>query len=61
MILIQKRVHYYMKVTHYFWRLGTFDLTYDHDKMKKLPDEGFFKSKSRNANNWECFYENLVE
>ena len=44
-ILIQKRVHYYMKVTHYFWGLGTFDLTYDHDKMKKLPDEGFFYIK----------------
>ena len=49
------------EVTHYFLGLGTFDSTYNHEQMKKLPDEGFFKSKSRNANNWEYFYEKLVE
>ena len=47
--------------THYFWGLGTKDWTYYKDKMLKLPDDGIFKSKQNNANNWEYFYESIVE
>ncbi|MGF7110069.1 M35 family metallo-endopeptidase [Treponema pedis] len=49
------------EATHYFWGLGTFDWTYSKKEGKELPDEGFLKTKQTNANNWEYFYESLVE
>ena len=49
------------EVTHFSKTLWTKDITYIKDEMKLLPDNGIFKNKQRNANNWEYFYENLVE
>ena len=46
------------EVTHHFSVLGTFDITYNNKKMIELNDSGLI-SKSRNANNWEYFYEKI--
>lgn len=46
------------EVTHHFSVLGTFDITYNYKKMIELNDSGLI-SKSRNANNWEYFYEKI--
>ena len=47
--------------THYFKWLFTVDPTYDNTEMKQLPDSGFWRYKQHNANNWEYFYEILVD
>jgi len=44
------------EVTHFFWGLATKDHTYNHLEMIELPDS----SKLTNANNWEYFYEELM-
>ena len=44
------------EVTHYFWGLSTKDHTYVEREMRNLPDN----KKLKNANNWEYFYEELM-
>ena len=49
------------EVTHYIFMLRTADYTYKDEEMRKLPDNGVFKSKQNNANNWEYFYEKIFD
>lgn len=41
--------------------LWTTDFTYEYKKMVALPDNGLFKNKQMNANNWEYFYEKIID
>lgn len=49
------------EATHYIFMLWTADYTYKDEEMRKLPDNGLFKSKQNNANNWEYFYEKIFD
>ena len=49
------------EATHFFMTLWTTDFTYEYKKMVALPDNGLFKNKQMNANNWEYFYEKIID
>ena len=49
------------EITHFFMTLWTTDFTYEYKKMVALPDNGLFKNKQMNANNWEYFYEKIID